>query len=402
MTGEGLGGPSIDAAPQVLMKILHVHNNHRFGGGSDLVAGQTVRLLREAGHEVVEFTRNSRDLAVRGLRGKAIAFASGIYNPRTTRAFERALKEHRPDVVHAHELYPLITPWIYPLCRKHGIASVMTCHDYRLTCPVFNHYRKGQVCTECIERNAWMCVRNNCRGNVPESAAYTLQHVTGRLFRLFQYVDFFITPSIFTRDWLIRHAGIESDRIRAVGNPIFVDAGSVKPYRPHERTYVAYAGRFFPEKGIDVLLRAAAMAGVTVRLAGEPRGFERETYGARAEFLGPLKPEDMNAFYDGARGLAVPSRWFETFGLVAVEAMARGVPVICSNIGALRELVDPGVHGRLCEPGHVEQWAAALKHLWNDPEACTRMSAACLRRAADYSPHRYLDNVLEAYTMARK
>ena len=382
------------------MKIIHVHNNHRYGGGSDVVAAQTAGLMRKAGHDVEEFVRDSGDLERSGKYGKIKAFISGIYNPGTIRSFEELLKSHQPDVVHAHEIYPMITPWIYPLCRKHGVTTVMTCHDYRITCPVYTHYRHGRICRSCIDRGSWSCFRYNCRDNIAESAAFAIHHAVGRKFRLFRSVDMFLTPSRFTQKWLVDNAELDKDRVRAVGNPIFPHDVDPKPYVPEEREYVAYGGRFAPEKGIDILLRATAIAGIPVKLAGHSRGYEKNNYGAQAEFVGPLNPAEMSDFYDGARFLVVPSTWFETFGLVVIEAMTRGVPVICSDIGALRELIEPEENGLLCEPGNVDEFAAGIKRLWDNPEECVRMSGKCRRSAAEYSPEKYRNNVLDAYGYA--
>ena len=106
------------------MKVLVVYNAHRHGGGSDAVAKRTAELLEKAGNTVSVFTRSSKDLS--GLRGNLQAFFGGLYSPGAVRDFKRVLETFRPDVVHAHEVYPLITPWIFRVCKKRGVPTVMT------------------------------------------------------------------------------------------------------------------------------------------------------------------------------------------------------------------------------------------------------------------------------------
>lgn len=354
------------------MKVLLVHNFHRKGGGSDDAVVASAEVLTEGGDSVRLFRRDSRDVNP-NVTGKLAAFATGIYAPTSVKQFRQDLESYAPDVVHVHELYPLISPWILPVCREAGVPVVMTCHDYRLTCPIATHYSHGRICTDCLAHNETRCVSNDCRSNRLESAAYAVRSASARLWKTVrENVTLFITPTRFAATWLAEHGALVADRARVV--PYVIPVPDV-PERQVAGDYVAYAGRFVPEKGVEVLVEAALATGLPLRLAGDagqnapkPRGDIRYT--------GHLTAGQLREFYAGARVHVVPSTWFETFGIVAGEAMGHRLPVVASDIGALAEVVDDGVTGLLFPPGDASQLADRLTTLWADPELCLTMGRA--------------------------
>src|SRR5947207_249745 len=117
------------------MRALHAYNAHRGFGGSDRATRATIEVLRQGGVEVEEFVRDSKTLPL-NLAGKATAFIGGLYAAEAVREFEAVLRLRPPQVVHVHELYPLISPWILPSCERAGIPVIMSCSDFRLSCPI--------------------------------------------------------------------------------------------------------------------------------------------------------------------------------------------------------------------------------------------------------------------------
>src|SRR5262249_53484284 len=154
--------------------VLHAVNYHRFTWGSDRAWDGTIQLSRENGIDAVVFSRDSKALS-QSVRGRARAFIGGIYASEGVRAFQAALDRIRPDVVHTHELYPLISPWILPRCSAAGVPVVQSAYDFRLTCPITTHFVHGKVCRECMGGREYRAVFNNCRDNVAESVGYALR-----------------------------------------------------------------------------------------------------------------------------------------------------------------------------------------------------------------------------------
>lgn len=354
------------------MKILHVFNRHRGGGGADNAWDATIALSRRRGLDIDIFEKDSRDLSS-GLSGKMAAFAHGLYPAATLRDFAARLKRDRPDIVHSHELYPLLTPWLFPLCARAGVPVVHSCYDFRITCPIATHHDGATVCTRCIDRGAHQAVLGNCRNSLPESAAFALRHALAQRQDLYTHVSRFIVLTDFSRDWLHRHAAIPLDRISV--NECAIPAAP-DPVDPAPGGYFAFAGRFVPEKGLDVLIAAARLSGLPIHVAG-PAGSDPAPLIAQGVPVTITDgPASLAAVYRGARALVVPSLWFETFAIVAAEAMAHGVPVIASRIGALQDTVREGVTGLHFSPGDAADLARQMRRLWDDPALCRQLGAA--------------------------
>ena len=381
-----------------VMKILHAYNRHRGMGGSDNAWDETIRISREGGLNIEEFSRNSRDLSP-NLMGKAQAFFSGLYSKSAVRDFDRTLDDVKPDVVHAHELYPLISPWILKRCVERGIPAVFTCYDYRMTCPVVTHFHQGRLCLRCQNGKEWWAVLKNCRGNVFESLAYGLRNWVARTNRLFiDNVSQFIVLSDFPKLWLVNEVGIDPERVSI--NPCSLKLPE-EPGDPTKGEYVAFAGRFVPEKGVELLLEAARIAKVPVKLAGDAPTHPAIRNGDTAECVMIRGKEALSKFYRGARMVVVPSIWYETFGLVAAEAMSCGIPVVVSRFGALQNTVKDGVSGLLFEMNNANDLAEKISTIWHNPELAKKLGEGGRREVKErFDPELQFDQLMEVYKKA--
>ncbi len=354
------------------MRVLHAYNTHRGFGGADRGTASTIEVLRQNGVEVEEFARDSRDLPA-NLWGKLTAFAGGLYAAAAVREFTEVLRIRRPDVVHVHELYPLISPWILPRCKAAGIPVVMTCYDYRLSCPIATHHTRGAGCHRCLGGREYWCVLRNCRESVPESVAYALRNASARHFGLFDgHIDRFIAISAYQRDFLIGRVGIAAERV--VVNPLVIGLPREPVTDPAQGRYVGFAGRYVHEKGVEVMVEACRRAGLPMRFANaDTPGHPAVRPGDDASFVMPKSPAELADFYRGARIIVVPSLWPETMGVVAAEALSHGIPVVASRIGALQETVRDHETGLLFEPGNIADLVDKLRRIWNDPDLARRL-----------------------------
>jgi glycosyltransferase involved in cell wall biosynthesis len=380
------------------VKVLLVHNFHRQGGGSDDAVLASAELLREGGDDVRLFQRDSRNISD-SVSGKVSAFATGLYAPRSVEEFRRELESFAPDVIHVHELYPLISPWVLPVCRAAGVPVVMTCHDYRLTCPIATHYSHGRICTDCLEQSERKCVTNNCRSSHLESAAYAARAASARMWGLVRdTVSLYVTPTQFAAQWLATHGAFPLERSQVV--PYVIPVPDV-PVRTSAGRYIAFAGRFVPEKGVDVLLAATRATGLPLHLAGHAGADSRDSAPTDVTYRGYLDAVALSDFYREARMLVVPSTWFETFGIVAGQAMGHRLPVVASDIGALAEVVEDGVTGLLFETGNAAELADRLTTLWDDPVRCLAMGEAGREKIArECSREAHYSGLIGAYGRA--
>ncbi|HUP03471.1 MAG TPA: glycosyltransferase family 4 protein [Bryobacteraceae bacterium] len=383
------------------MKVLQVYNEQRSRfGGEPAVVEVTMRVLAEHGHEARLFMKSSRELE-RSAAKRFAAFWGGVYNLRARREMRRLLAEFTPDVVHIHSLYPMFSPSILSACREAGVPAVMTVHSHNLTCPTWYHLYKGRVCEECVGGREYRCLVKNCRNNVLESAAYALRSGVARRFRLLHDgLDMLIALTPFAKSRLAM-AGFREDRIAVAPNP---SAAPAMPGARSEGGYIAFAGRMSAEKGVDVLLAAAAlMPGVLFKAAGDgpllPALKRRAP--ANVEFLGTLAFDGLVELYRGARALAVPSVWFEQFPMVIADAMTLGTPVAASRIGGLPDIVEDGATGLLFEPGDAAALAEKLRMLWDNPHMARRMGEAGREKALrHYTREAYYKNLLPVYRAA--
>jgi glycosyltransferase involved in cell wall biosynthesis len=377
------------------MRVLHAYNQHRGGGGSNNATNATIEVCRARGVATEVFTRRAADLPS-GVRGRLQAATTAFVGRDTVQAFEALLDSFRPDVVHAHELFPLVSPWILPLCTRRNVPVVMTCVDYRLTCPVVTHLRHGQICTRCSGGQLYWAALGNCRQNWAESVTMAMYGTMVRSFDLYlKHVGHLIAPSEFTRAWLIEHLGIAADRVSAIAPVVDVPETVTETV---DGEYVAFAGRFAPEKGIGTLLEAARLARLPVRLARNEKSLITVEIPPDASVVVTHGRDDLARFYRAARFVVVPSVWFETFGLVGAEAMSHGVPVVASRIGALAELVEDGVDGLQFEPGRPDDLADKMTRLWADADLRRRMGRAARQKVERvWSADRHFEQTCALY-----
>jgi len=375
------------------MKILHVHNYHAARGGSEVVFQYATRILREHGHQVVELSRDSESL--NSPLKKLAALGSSVYSPSAYSEARRLIETHRPDLAHVHNLYPMLSTSVLSACHAAGIPVVMTVHDYKLTCPMGQHLRNGSICTKCLDGSVVWSAVHGCKGDRLTSAAYALSHGLTRLRHSYQRgVDLFLTPSRFTADYLVR-AGYDGSRVVVVPNTSDLPTD---PPASGDGEYAAFVGRLGPEKGVNVLVEAAGIAKIPTRIAGGGTIANRERAAENIRFVGSLSRGALPDFYRGARFLVVPSIWHEVFGMVAVEAMSLGIPVIASKIGGLADVFEDERHGIYVPPGDAAALAGAMRRLWDDPAACRRMGGEAREYALqNYSPEAFYERLMAAY-----
>jgi glycosyltransferase involved in cell wall biosynthesis len=383
------------------VKVFQIYNEQRSRlGGEPAVVDATMRVLAEKGHVARLIVKSSRVLE-NSMVKRIYAFWGGIYNIRSYREMRHLLQQDRPDVVHVHSVYPMFSPSVLVACRRAGVPVVMTVHSHNLTCPTWYHLYKGRICEDCLGGHEYKCVLKNCRNNILESSAYALRSSVARRFRLFHdNVSVLIVSTPFAKARLLQ-AGFYENQIVVVPNPTSIRDTAVDRAAGQ---YVAFAGRVSEEKGVDIFLAAAArMPDVPFKVAGD--GPVLSTMMAKAprnvEFLGRLGFDELLVFYRRSRILVVPSLCFELFGMVVVEAMALGVPVIASRIGGLPHVVEDGVTGLLFEPGNSEALVKDVCRLWEDPHLCDRMGRASRQKVMrEFTEDAYFHNLMAVYQTA--
>jgi len=392
------------------LTIISVHNRYVQPGGEDQVFESESRLLKERGHEVTQVQEQTT--YPDGVVKKLGLAADCIWSRRWHREFRQMLQKSRPDVVHIHNFFPLISPSVYYACRREGVPVVQTLHNYRLLCSNAELYREGKVCEECLHHGLLRGVGYGCyQGSKLGTAALSLMVGVHRSLRTWtNMVDCYVALTEFARHKLIE-GGLPADRIRVKPNFVLPDPGSkwigLKGAEEASGEYALFVGRLVQAKGVFSLMKAWERTRIPLMIAGD--GPCREQLEATlkngklasATYLGRLSRPDTLATMKRARFLIFPSEWYEGFPVTIAEAFACGVPVICSRLGSMQEIVTDGRTGLHFQAGDAEDLARKVQWAWEHPEEMDAMGRAARQEfEKKYTAARNIEMLGEIYEFA--
>jgi len=374
------------------MKILHVGVGNLGEGGVATYARTVISGQRIRGHEVL--------LSELWPCGQSMPEVEEVVSDQASLLSLR--DRWKPDVVHMHALLPDYVGFTS--------AIVLTAHEHSSHCPSGGRYleARGRECHRkfgllpCV----WGHYVDRCGSRDPKAI---LRHyrVTAAAST---FPGIWIAPSRYSRDRLLER-GMPPDRVELVSNPPPENFDAPPPEGRMTDPVVLFLGRLVPSKGCDVLLRAMVeIPHGRLKILGD--GPERNSLeelakrlgvDSRTEFLGWNSPAQVEGHLATARVLAVPARWPEPFGLVALEAYSSGCPVVASGIGGLLDTVEDGVTGRLVPPGDASALALALGELLRDGAVADRMGRQGHRLVRErFRKGLHLERLEQVYDRARK
>lgn len=396
--GEARTGPPPEALEGALprrreepLRVLVVHNRYQIAGGEDAAVEREIASLRGAGQEVEAVILDNA--AIQGPLDRLRVAFQAPHAPQGIATVVAAARRFRPDIVHAHNTFPLISPAVHGAVRRLGAATVQTLHNFRLMCANGLLLREGKPCERCIGGSPYQAVRFGCyRGSKVGTLAVARMIDRHRREGTWQRdVDRFIVLSAFARDRFLA-AGLPADRLRTKPNGID-DPG---PVGTGPRAGALFVGRLSEEKGVRVLAEAAALAPLPITVIGDGPLMAALKDVPGLNLLGYQDRQAVRAAMARAAVVVVPSICYEGLPTVIPEAFAAGTPVVASGIGAMPELVAEGVTGFLAAPGDPVSLAGALARIEADPAAARRMGAA----ARTVFERNWLDEVVTAETLA--
>lgn len=382
------------------LRVLSVHNRYQIRGGEEEVRDAERSLLETMGHTVDIYEDSNDRVAEMGSMQAAI---QTVWSSTAYQALQRQLDQHQYDVMHVHNLFPLISPAAYYAAKEKQIPVIQTLHNYRLLCPNALFFRDGRVCEDCLGKPIpWSGVQHACyRESRAATGAVAAMLATHRFLKTWQQqVDLYIALTEFARKKFIE-GGLPSEKI--VVKPHFVDPDP--GIGQGTGGFALYVGRLSVEKGLDVLLSAwkQLQGKIPLKIVGDGPLSEAVAAASQempaVEWLGRLPMQTVYELMGEARMVIVPSKWYETFGRVVIEAFAKGTPVIVSNLGAIAELVDAGRTGLHFQPGDSGDLATQVEWLISHPIAWATMRQESRREfETKYTAARNYQQLIEIYS----
>lgn len=376
------------------MRILQIHTHYRQAGGEDAVVAAEAKLLRRAGHDVVEWrNRNPVQPAA-----TIATLAVGAWN-RSAAARIAAETPGEHDVAHVHNTWFATTPSVLAELERRSTPIVMTLHNYRLTCANALLLRDGSPCELCVGSHPWHAVRHACyRGSRAQSLFAAGAIAANRRTGAWDRVDRFLALTEFARAKMAE-AGLPDEKL--VVKPNFVDDPGPRPAPPSSSGRVLFVGRLAPEKGVGTLIEAWAAADtgdLELTIAGDGPLAARLADAAPAgvHLVGRVDAAEVRRLMLESRALVFPSEWYEGMPMTMLEALAAGLPILASDLGSMTEIVEPLGPPWLTTPGNVGALADSLESLAaaNVDEAGARARDSWATR---YSPDVALEALLDAY-----
>ncbi|MEM0326372.1 MAG: glycosyltransferase family 4 protein [Desulfurococcaceae archaeon] len=359
------------------MNALMLHNFYQQPGGEDQSFLAEVDLLRRKGHFVDTFTTHND--GIKAMNPLAVA-AKTLWNRDTCRQLDALFQRTCYDIAHFQNTFPLISPAAYYVAKAYGVAVVQSLRNYRLMCVNALFFRDGRVCEDCLGKTvAWPGVLHGCYRNSRAASAVVatmnaFHHLRGTWAHM---VDVYIALTEFSKQKFIE-AGLPANKIVVKPNFLVQDPG----VGAGTGNYALFVGRLTPEKGIMTLLKAWKAIGkrLPLKIVGDGP-LKNEVLKASeqqegVDWLGLQHPNQVLHLMGEACFVIFPSEWYETFGRVAIEAFAKGTPVVAANIGAIAEIVHHGKTGLLFRPSDASDFAAQVEWLLSHPNEQKQMRQA--------------------------
>ena len=375
------------------MKILQINKFHFPQGGADVHYLELSRLLRQKGHEVInfsmrhpqneqcayqEFFTDQLDLMRPGFSPKAISTAvKFIYNRQAAGNLEKLIQKTRPDIAHIHNIYHQLSPSLLLTLKKYNIPVIMTAHDHKLICPNYGFYAHGRACEHSLGKKYYQsvlhkCIKNSFLASVLCALENTIHDYLG-WYR--KNIDVVITPSNYLKKRLEQG---ESRLKKIIVLPNFVDTDFWTPDNSARKKQFVFVGRLSPEKGILSLLTAwkeirnldhqLLLVG-TGPQENELKHFARQSgLRDRVMFLGRQPKEVIKKLYQESIATVLPSVSPDIFPLTAAESLACGTSLIVSDQGGLPETVRNGELGIIFPAGNTEKLQEVLKQAMTQPQ----------------------------------
>jgi glycosyltransferase involved in cell wall biosynthesis len=365
-----------------MYSVLSLNQKYKVVGGSDRYFFNMNELLKENNHEVFEFA--SMDSTCLPHRDSMYFPSSIDYTKISLSGLVRYLYNHEAkkslslyldyiggvDIAHLQIYYGQLTSSILSVLKEKNIPIVQTLHEYKLSCPVYTHVNKDEICNKCISGGSINCVLNKCKSNsyissVVRFAEYNISRFLGDV----KYIDKFICVSNFQKSKMLE-AGIPEQKLEVLYNFVPINDGSSHVINGN---YLLFFGRLEKLKGIHTLIEAMMYhPDKKLIIAGEgpyeealKRLVDLNNLSERVEFHGFVTGSKLWELVHNSKAVMVPSEWYENCSMTVLEGKSFSKPIIASSIGGITEQIHDGIDGFLHKPGCANSISEAIVKLYS-------------------------------------
>jgi len=410
------------------MRIIHVHKYFHSRDGASRNARGLMRLQEEAGHTVAPFAMHDErneptpwsEYFVSNLETKNVVIGvsafrqlgRALWSIEAAKKFGKMLDVFRPDIVHVHNIYTHLSPSVLHEAKKRGIPMVMTVHDYALMSANYSLWDEKKMKSMSLDDIGIFATAKTkyVKGSFLGTLVLEMILKFHQMLNVYDgAISHYITYSNFVRDVMIA-SGIPKEKItvmHAFAEPLM----RLDPLRlplvkgeGNQGPFVLFAGRLESYKGVHVLIEALKYLPATIQIkivgVGPDEARLKMIVGKekRVEFLGFVPGNELWKMMAQAAVVVVPSIWNEPYGLVALEAMCQGTPIIVAKSGGLPEIIGDSEAGIAVPAGDAKALARAISSIVAHPDRAKTMGKAARERAKEIGdPQAHLAKVMELY-----
>lgn len=387
------------------MKVIQI-NDYYEGGGAEVVYRKTTELLKVKSIEVRSF-----DIRNLGKKNKFLSPIEYIYSAKVYRKLYEILLEFKPNIIHIHNFYHILSPSILDAIREYkknfNCKVIMTVHDFHIICPNTGliSYKKDDVkiCDKCIDKKNYRIIVKNCdKRGVKYSLLKGIRSILNyNLKNVLETIDLFLTPSNFMKEKISKV--IDENKVRVLRNPIFdiEEINKLKENNSLDTKYdLVFAGRLSKEKGILKFIEFLKVNKFEYRLAivgdgedyDEIKEYINSNSLANIKLLGRKSHQETLEIIKNSKALVLPSIWYENAPLSLIESYMNNKPFFINPLGGMKELAE--IHIENPELSYIN------KDNFIDLEKTLKNYKFKLDKSLKemYSEDKYISNLISIYT----
>lgn len=390
------------------MKILAIHNFHRAGSasGDDQVFKQETAMLEAHGHQVVRYSTINDTFDKAGVWGKLSSALGMLWSCKHYSQVKKIIRKERPDVVHIHTFFPLLSPSVLYAAKKYCGKVVATLHDTRFVCPCATSLRGTQLCNACGDGNYFRMAKYGCfKGSRLQSLVVAAIFTFHRWFKSFyRQIDRYVCLND-NQISLLKDIGFDEAKIIKKYNFVPDAQGKASGQIPADlpSRYAVFYGRIGEEKGIRILQKIWEQLPdiPLVVMGGGPLAEEFAQWAQdrpNIYNLGYTQHELCLSIVKGGEFVVFPSIWYEGCSMVEIEAQSLGKPLVATDLGFSVEAIEEGFNGFKVPLGDVDGFVRKIRSLWEQPELCVKMGENARKDyLAKYTPEDNYNQLIAVY-----